>query len=48
MSTHPVSRPVVLVRAGTPAARNATQATLDELRGSLGLFTLEQPGLQAP
>jgi tryptophanyl-tRNA synthetase len=32
-----------LLRAGTMAAREKTQATLDDIRSSLGLFSFEQP-----
>jgi len=32
-----------ILRAGTLAARERTQATLDEVRSGLGLFTFEQP-----
>ncbi|WP_262298815.1 hypothetical protein [Microvirga sesbaniae] len=37
-----------LLRAGTRVARETTQATLDELRGGLGLFSLERPGIGIP
>jgi tryptophanyl-tRNA synthetase len=32
-----------IMRAGTQAAREATQATLDDIRSALGLFPFEQP-----
>jgi tryptophanyl-tRNA synthetase len=32
-----------LLRAGTMAAREKTQATLDDIRSGLGLFSFEQP-----
>ncbi|MBA1155050.1 tryptophan--tRNA ligase [Microvirga mediterraneensis] len=37
-----------LLRAGTSAARERTQATLDEVRAGLGLFTFEEAGFAAP
>jgi tryptophanyl-tRNA synthetase len=32
-----------LLRAGTTAAREKTQATLDDIRSGLGLFAFDQP-----